>query len=110
MLVGTIKFGAKEKTKGEVIDKVLCDMNDEIRRKGVGIKIEELKEPKYEIEKDLYILTIYSGVEPILTGPFLNVEKRQIALTALKKEYGEESSYYPLDISAHADFKIGMFK
>ena len=60
--------------------------------------------------KDLYILTVWQGVEPILTGPFLNEEKRQIALTALKKEYGEESSYFPVDMTAGSQIEIGVFK
>ena len=62
------------------------------------------------MEKDLYILTIWQGVEPIITGSFLNEEKRQVALTALKKEYGKESSYFPVDVTVGAEFKIGVFK
>ena len=62
------------------------------------------------MEKDLYILTIWRGVEPVLTGPFKDEEKRQVALTALKKEYGIESSYFPVDTSAGASFEIGVFK
>ena len=60
--------------------------------------------------KDLYILTIWKAVEPILTGPFLNEEKRQTALTALKKEYGKESSYFPVDMTTGAQIEIGVFK
>ena len=62
------------------------------------------------MNKDLYILTIWKGVEPILTGPFLNEEKRRRALIALKKEYGEESSYFPVDLTTGASFEIGTFK
>lgn len=62
------------------------------------------------MNKDLYILTIWNGVEPVLTGPFKDAEKRQQALTALKKEYGEESSHYPLDVTSGAAFDIGVFK
>ena len=62
------------------------------------------------MEKDLYILTIWQGVEPIITGPFLNREKRQIALTALKKEYGAESSHFPVDMSVGAQIEVGVFK
>ena len=60
--------------------------------------------------KDLYILTIWKGVEPILTGPFKDGKKRQTALVALKKEYGEESSYFPVDMTAGSQFEIGVFK
>jgi len=60
--------------------------------------------------KDLYILTIWRGVEPVLAGPFLNEEKRQVALTALKKEYGADSSHFPVDVTAGAAFEIGVFK
>ena len=59
---------------------------------------------------DLYILTIWKGVEPILTGPFLNEEKRHTALTALKKEYGEESSHFPVKLTTGAQIEIGVFK
>ena len=62
------------------------------------------------MNKDLYIMTIWRGVEPVLTGPFLNEEKRQVALTALKKEYGVDSSYHPVDTSTGASFEIGVFK
>ena len=62
------------------------------------------------MSKDLYILTIWQGVEPVLTGPFLNEEKRQVALTALKKEYGVGSSYFPVDMTVGAQFEIGVFK
>ena len=62
------------------------------------------------MNKDLYILTIWQGVEPVLTGPFKNEEKRQVALTALKKEYGEESSHYPVDMTVGAQIEIGVFK
>ena len=110
MFKGTIKFGARGKTEDEVIDKVLCDMHEIIRREGEGIKIEELKEPVYETEKDFYILTLLSGAEPVITGPFLNQEKRLTALTSLKKEYGEECPHYPVNISAGAGFEIGVFK
>ena len=62
------------------------------------------------MNKDLYILTIRQGVEPILTGPFLNEEKRLVALTALKKEYGVEGSYFPVDMTVGSSFEIGVFK
>ena len=62
------------------------------------------------MEKDLYILTIWQGVEPILTGPFLDQEKRQTALTALIKEYGAESSHFPVDMTTDAHIEIGTFK
>lgn len=59
--------------------------------------------------EDLYILTIWKGVEPVLTGPYKDVEKRQQALTALKKEYGAESSHYPVDITSGAQIVIQTF-
>ena len=62
------------------------------------------------MEKDLYILTIWQGVEPIITGPFLNEEKRGTALTALKKEYGAESSHFPVNMTVGAQIEIGVFK
>lgn len=61
------------------------------------------------MNKDLYILTIWRGVEPVLTGPFKDTEKRQQALIALKKEYGEESSHFPVDMTAGAQIEIGVF-
>ena len=60
--------------------------------------------------KDLYILTIWQGVEPVLTGPFKNEEKRFTALSALKKEYGPESCHCPVDITANSSIEIGVFK
>ena len=110
MFVGTIKFGARGKTEDEVVDKVLLDMHEVIKREGEGIKIEELKEPVYETEKDLYILTISSGAKPVITGPFLNQGKRRTALASLKKEYGAESSHYPVDTSKGAGFEVGTFE
>jgi len=110
MFKATILFTAEAETEDEVVDKVMFDMHEIIRREGEGIKIEELKEPVYETEKDFYILTIWNGVEPVITGPFLNPDKRLTALTSLKKEYGEESPHYPVDISKGAGFEIGVFK
>ena len=62
------------------------------------------------MNKDLYILTIWQGVEPVLTGPFLNEEKRQGALQSIRKEYGVESTYFPVDMTVGASFEIGVFK
>ncbi len=61
------------------------------------------------MNKDLYILTIWKGVEPILTGPYKDAEAREQALITLKKEHGEESSYYPVDMTAGAAIEIGVF-
>ncbi len=61
------------------------------------------------MNKDLYILTIWKGVDPILTGPYKDAEAREQALIALRKEYGEESSYFPVDMSAGAQIEIGVF-
>ena len=61
------------------------------------------------MNKDLYILTIWKGVDPVLTGPFKGAEKRQQALIALKNEYGAESSYFPVDMTAGAQIEIGVF-
>lgn len=61
------------------------------------------------MNKALYILTIWKGVEPVLTGPYKDAEARQQALIALKKEYGEESSYFPVDMTAGAQMEIGVF-
>ena len=62
------------------------------------------------MNKDLYILTIWQGVEPVLTGPFKDEEKRQVALRSIKKEYGVGSSYFPVDMTVGASFEIGTFK
>ena len=61
------------------------------------------------MNNDLYILTIWKGVEPVLTGPYKTTAKRQQALVALKKEHGEESSYFPVDMTAGAQIEIGVF-
>ncbi len=61
------------------------------------------------MKNDLYILTIWKGVDPILTGSYKDAEAREQALSALKKEYGEESSYFPVDLSAGAQIEIGVF-
>ena len=61
------------------------------------------------MNKDLYILTIWKGVEPILTGPFKDTEARQQALISLEKEYGEGSSHYPVDMTSGAQIEIGVF-
>ncbi len=61
------------------------------------------------MNKDLYILTIWKGVEPILTGPYKDTEAREQALIALKKEHGAETSYFPVDMTAGAAIEIGVF-
>ena len=71
-----------------------------------GTKIQFLQ----TMNKDLYILTIWQGVEPVLTGPFEDEEKRRVALTALKKEYGVEGSYFPVDMTVGSQIEIGVFK
>jgi hypothetical protein len=61
------------------------------------------------MNKDLYILTIWRGVEPILTGPYKDSQSRETALLSVRKEYGAESSYHPVDLTAGAGFEIGVF-
>ena len=60
--------------------------------------------------KDLYILTLWQGVEPILTGPYKDAQTREITLQFLTKEYGPESSYFPVDVTAGSQIEIGIFK
>lgn len=54
-------------------------------------------------------MTIWKGVEPVLTGSYKDAEAREQALIALKKEHGEESSYFPVDMTAGAQIEIGVF-
>ncbi|MBN2286045.1 MAG: hypothetical protein JXI43_06330 [Tissierellales bacterium] len=61
------------------------------------------------MQKDLYILTIWRGVEPILSGPHTDSEARQDALSALKKENGDESGYFTIDAPEGAQIEIGQF-
>lgn len=44
MFKGTITFAATGRTEDEVIEKILFDLHEEIRREGEGIKVEECEE------------------------------------------------------------------
>jgi hypothetical protein len=61
------------------------------------------------MQKDLYILIIWRGVEPVLTGPYKDSEVRQDALKALKKENGHESDYFSVDAPTGAQVEIRQF-
>ena len=73
------------------------------------LRLKKSKIQRNKMEKDLYIMTICGGVDPTITGPFRNEEKRQVAFRAIRKEYGEESSHYPVDMTVGASFEIGNF-
>lgn len=76
----------------------------------VGLTFSAKNNEEIIMTKDLYILTIWQGVEPILTGPYKDTQSREMALQSVRKEYGPESSCFPVDITAGAQFEIGVFK